>query len=457
MLQERSSQFNIYQLFENNLTIPEYQRPYSWNDEQVTDLLDDLIEAYENKKDNYLIGNMIFYRNKNKIELVDGQQRSTTIALILKVLNYKVEFLNQKVNTLSIKSIQKNYNLIKNRLENYSRKEDFLEYLKNKIIVTTINTNDIDEAFMLFDSQNTRGKPLSKKDLLKVHHLRFVNNYKTQKSLAKKWEDITMKNTQNNNYDKIDELLYLIALSRIASRGMLKTDDMVYINVFKEFKSIGNYNKLNNYNQPPIFENFFYDIDNKELSLISKSFDLRGFFKIANGLKYLPFELNQSIEGGEKFFWFVFKYNELFYQMGEEKIFNILDNLSGNGNIYLRKIYKGLLLFFVDKFGFDKIEEFGCRLLILLFFYRFKKQAIRKDGIVKFQWNNNVKFDIFKEILLNYSSEYLLQKIDTYINFNISKVDEEIKGVKKSFYNSFEIYHNKIEKISEGKICPIQS
>jgi len=266
-----------------------------------------------------------------------------------------------------------------------------------------------------------------------------------------------MKNTQNNNYDKIDELLYLIALSRIASRGMLKTDDMVYINVFKEFKSIGNYNKLNNYNQPPIFENFFYDIDNKELSLISKSFDLRGFFKIANGLKYLPFELNQSIEGGEKFFWFVFKYNELFYQMGEEKIFNILDNLSGNGNIYLRKIYKGLLLFFVDKFGFDKIEEFGCRLLILLFFYRFKKQAIRKDGIVKFQWNNNVKFDIFKEILLNYSSEYLLQKIDTYINFNISKVDEEIKGVKKSFYNSFEIYHNKIEKISEGKICPIQS
>jgi len=183
MLQERSSQFNIYQLFENNLTIPEYQRPYSWNDEQVTDLLDDLIEAYENKKDNYLIGNMIFYRNKNKIELVDGQQRSTTIALILKVLNYKVEFLNQKVNTLSIKSIQKNYNLIKNRLENYSRKEDFLEYLKNKIIVTTINTNDIDEAFMLFDSQNTRGKPLSKKDLLKVHHLRFVNNYKTQKSI----------------------------------------------------------------------------------------------------------------------------------------------------------------------------------------------------------------------------------------------------------------------------------
>ena len=42
----------IKELFEKNLKIPDYQRPYSWEKEQVEDLIEDLLDAYKNKKDN---------------------------------------------------------------------------------------------------------------------------------------------------------------------------------------------------------------------------------------------------------------------------------------------------------------------------------------------------------------------------------------------------------------------
>ena len=97
----------LKELFEENLEIPLYQRPYSWEDEQVIDLIEDLISAFSSKKDKYLIGNMIFHQedSKEEINIVDGQQRTTTLALILKVINEsscKLEFLNQKLNSVSL-------------------------------------------------------------------------------------------------------------------------------------------------------------------------------------------------------------------------------------------------------------------------------------------------------------------------------------------------------------------
>ena len=147
--------------FEKNLEIPLYQRPYSWEDEQVIDLIEDLISAFSSKKDKYLIGNMIFHHENDKLNIVDGQQRTTTLALILKVINessYKLEFLNQKLNSLSYKSIVDNYKLIQSKFENYDeqKKIDFRRFICEKVIITYIKANTLDEAFMLFDSQNTR-------------------------------------------------------------------------------------------------------------------------------------------------------------------------------------------------------------------------------------------------------------------------------------------------------------
>ena len=57
----------IKELFEKNLKIPPYQRPYSWEKEQVEDLIEDLLTAYKNEIENYLIGNMIFHQEDLKL------------------------------------------------------------------------------------------------------------------------------------------------------------------------------------------------------------------------------------------------------------------------------------------------------------------------------------------------------------------------------------------------------
>ena len=69
------------------LVIPDFQRPYDWNEEQVEQLLEDLIEAYETYKSEgregqYLLGNLVFLEDGNgeKIwKIVDGQQRIITL------------------------------------------------------------------------------------------------------------------------------------------------------------------------------------------------------------------------------------------------------------------------------------------------------------------------------------------------------------------------------------------
>jgi uncharacterized protein with ParB-like and HNH nuclease domain len=172
---------NISELFTKALKIPEYQRPYSWGDEQVIQLIDDLTEAWEKDKQAYLVGNIIIHEENQKWKLVDGQQRMITFALILHFLDY---FQDEKKNNLdngdksflnlndhsplSIPRLKKNFKLIKSRLIHLKDKEQnnkkFLVYFLNQTVVTYTLAESQDQAFFYFDSQNTRGKSLVRKD-----------------------------------------------------------------------------------------------------------------------------------------------------------------------------------------------------------------------------------------------------------------------------------------------------
>lgn len=442
----------IEELFGKDLKIPSYQRPYAWKKEQVIDLIEDLSFAFNSKKDKYLIGNMIFHQESNKLNIVDGQQRITTLALILKILNessFKLEFLNEKLNSLSYKSIVDNYNLIQSKFKNYDeqKKIDFSRFICEKVMITYIKAYTLDEAFMLFDSQNTRGKPLDRKDLLKVHHIRFINSYQKQKTVAKNWEQITKKNSEEDKLDDVDFVLNNLTFIRKAIRQELNGEDLVYVDVFKEFIAEDNITTLNNYNQPPIFENFDFNLDTKEISLISKSFDLKGFFKIANGLEFLPFEIIQSIEGGERFFWFVLKYVELVKNLkSNNPLFNQLDGVSGNGNLFLKKVYQSVLILFVDKFGVEDFDEFSIKIFILLLNFR-QKEQVRKEGVVKFEWEKEKKLDLYKLIFLKYSSKSVIKEIDKYIEYSLSNIEKSKVGTKAEFFNKFENHQNIIKQI----------
>lgn len=84
--------WNLETLFELIYEVPVYQRPYSWDKEQVEVLLADISEAFfsEDREDGYYTGNIIVYDTDDKVngrisryDIIDGQQRITTFSLIL--------------------------------------------------------------------------------------------------------------------------------------------------------------------------------------------------------------------------------------------------------------------------------------------------------------------------------------------------------------------------------------
>lgn len=93
--------------------IPDYQRPYSWVDEHVDQLWDDILEAYENNKEddaidsNYFLGSLIVVQ-KGKIEdVVDGQQRLTTLMILLCTIRQTYPRINKVVDVNENPSVVK--------------------------------------------------------------------------------------------------------------------------------------------------------------------------------------------------------------------------------------------------------------------------------------------------------------------------------------------------------------
>lgn len=71
--------------------IPQYQRPYKWEDEQVDKLWEDIFDAFENKEDNYFLGSIITAKPRDNeksayVDVVDGQQRLTTLMILFCVV-----------------------------------------------------------------------------------------------------------------------------------------------------------------------------------------------------------------------------------------------------------------------------------------------------------------------------------------------------------------------------------
>jgi len=80
--------------------IPQYQRPYKWEDEQVYKLWDDIYEACENEEPNYFLGSIITAKPRDDeksayVDVVDGQQRLTTLMILFCVLRDLYPTINQ--------------------------------------------------------------------------------------------------------------------------------------------------------------------------------------------------------------------------------------------------------------------------------------------------------------------------------------------------------------------------
>lgn len=85
---------SIGELFGNKdalYKIPQYQRPYKWEDEQVDKLWEDILDAFENEEPNYFLGSIITAQPRDNeksayVDVVDGQQRLTTLMILFCVI-----------------------------------------------------------------------------------------------------------------------------------------------------------------------------------------------------------------------------------------------------------------------------------------------------------------------------------------------------------------------------------
>ena len=191
-------------------TIPLYQRAFAWEDKQITQLIEDLSDISEDA--NYFIGALIVSRQGSKYEVVDGQQRLTSLYLLLNCLGLEVK------HTLTFACRDKsNYTLanIKEILQENRSKLD-MDRIESSIrrgisiIQETINKSEFDRGMLLknlekvilyrievpehtdlnryFEIMNTRGEQLEQHDILKAALMSNLKNNTDKAVFAKIWD-----------------------------------------------------------------------------------------------------------------------------------------------------------------------------------------------------------------------------------------------------------------------------
>lgn len=209
---------SVNELLSMNLNIPEYQRPYKWDIQNIDDLFLDITTAISDAdryrtEFKYRIGTIILHRKKDNIyDIVDGQQRIISLVLLKQCVEpgFKCSILEKDfTNKTSQYNIHRNYSFIREwfSLKSEDVRKEFINAFENILEVVVVCVDKVTEAFQLFDSQNTRGKALDPHDLLKAYHLREMKKYPYEMEHAvTKWEE---KDTK-----KIKELfdLYLFPI-----------------------------------------------------------------------------------------------------------------------------------------------------------------------------------------------------------------------------------------------------
>ncbi len=451
MSEKIAEEKNLDKLFEKSLRIPPYQRPYKWDTEQVESLLKDIDEAKDQNIDiPYVLGTIIVCKDKNNLDLdiVDGQQRLTTLSILLYCLNEQKSLLNQEFrHTVSKENIKSNYNYIEKWLKkkNLKDNDDFKKFILEKISFVLVTAPSLDDAFVFFDSQNTRGKALERHDLLKAHHLRYIKDHGVATSCVKHWEKIGKEKGRLNKL--VDTLLGRV---RKWSRR-----DYGNLNVEAEFKAQRitpqneSYYRLNHYHQPPVFKEWRYIEDKVSgLEIIFRDIDaLYGTKKLrfmSDSKKYMPFQITQPLEGGEQFFWFVEKYDQIHRELFEDTDHPISELFKGlceslyslsynTGVSYIKDVFEGCMLFYYDKFGLEQFDEAALWLEHGLFHLRFRQYTVQYRSVIKY-----IREDFNPIAIINEAAfpEHIINEIK---NFTEGKYDnlEKSKGIRKSYFEKF--------------------
>ena len=425
-----------------NLGIPEYQRPYKWSPQSVLTLINDIFTAFKNNMLEYRIGTVVLHNTPTQLNIVDGQQRLTTLSILFfaiselgnNISKLSSSLLDAKYNELSSEAIVRNLSVIRKRLLDFEKQEleDYSNYLLDHCTVVKIVTKDEQEAFQFFDSQNSRGKALAPHDLLKSYHLREMNDESesVKIDIVTVWESIKQSELENLFADNLFPLI----------RWYRNKNGLNYsINQIGAFKGI---KKSNNYN---------FSIYNKASNLYVEKFNYDGLYEITSSEALNQFQLTQPLIAGSRFFKYTQHYLNL-YKTLEKRIFHSFNEdeiiQSGSGDTYIYNLFINILMFYVDRFNINSLTESR-----LLFFYKWAyslrvcMKAVYRESINKYARGKSERLNSGLNLFSVISDMQDPMELDTII---LDIVSEDT--FKNSKVNT-ERYQKVFEKISsEGNI-----
>lgn len=258
--------------------IPDYQRPYSWETEQIEELWDDVFNAMETNQETYFLGAVILASKGEYYEVIDGQQRLTTLTILLCVARdlylseersvknsirsliddkFRLRLITQSKNQSKFeKEILEKVNFPKNKLSQEELEKDafinaitifkdrfkkigtkigvqqFIDFLMNKVVLISIVCTDQAFAIRLFQVLNTRGLDLNNSDIIKSYLYGICEKGK-ESQLKSSWEKIeTIAEILGEDIDSIITY-YALFLIQKNPQTTLSTELMNH----KEFKN----------------------------------------------------------------------------------------------------------------------------------------------------------------------------------------------------------------------------
>ena len=262
--------------------IPSYQRPYAWEEDQVQTLFDDLkdfsssIEENNNNPSQYFLGCIVTFLSDGKQEIIDGQQRITSLYLLLRAIYTKLKsdprspqkliweiekclwqtdnstdddvnysnillsscIINNTGNEI-LKNIlttgksepqandnySKNYRLFQEYLDNFSHDStanfrSFVKHILENAIVLPISADSQETALTIFSTLNDRGMPLSDADIFKANIYSNID-VTLRTKFIQDWQELSDKAAYVS--EKVQNLFYYYMFYLRACDGIFST------------------------------------------------------------------------------------------------------------------------------------------------------------------------------------------------------------------------------------------
>lgn len=221
----------VAQLFESNAiyTVPVYQRSYAWRAEEIEQLIDDIRDAIEHGEEKYFLGNVIVTARgsqSDEYEVIDGQQRLTTLYLLLTFLartegvasqrfrghatrlryesrprssealrrldgGFPENSANTAPGSLEDPGIHQGYNIIQQYMDQHvsgDALQNFGNYLLNHVHLVRASLPGSTDLNRYFEVMNTRGAQLQPVDIVKARLMSYLPHESERACFAWIWD-----------------------------------------------------------------------------------------------------------------------------------------------------------------------------------------------------------------------------------------------------------------------------